>query len=63
MGKKRLPESLRRFVERQTTMPVTDIWKSDPKEQRSPYGSYWYRAVACMLLSGRVQPKADGTPT
>lgn len=62
MGKKRVPESLRRFVERQTTVPVTDIWKSDPKEQRSPYGSYWYRAVACMLLSGRVQPRADGAP-
>jgi hypothetical protein len=62
LGKKRVPESLRRFVERQTTVPVTDVWKSDPKEQRSPYGSYWYRAVACMLLSGRVQPKADGAP-
>ena len=60
MGKKRLPESLRRFVERQTTVPVTDLWKGDPKEQRSPYGSYWYRAVACILLSGRVQAKADG---
>jgi hypothetical protein len=27
-----------------------------------PYGSYWYRAVACILLSGRVQAKQDGTP-
>ena len=32
------------------------------KEQRSPYGSYWYRAVACILLSGRVQAKHDGAP-
>ena len=62
MSKPRLPESLRRFVERQTTRPVADLWKSDPKEQRSPYGSYWYRAVACILLSGRVQAKHDGTP-
>ena len=61
-GKTRLPESLRRFVERQTTVPVADLWKRDPEDRRSPYGSYWYRAVACMLLSGRVQPKADGDP-
>ena len=57
MGKTRLPESLRQFVERQTTMPVTDLWDGDRKEERSPYGSYWYRAVACILLSGRVQAK------
>ena len=62
MSKPRLPESLRRFVERQTTMPVADLWEGDPKEQHSPYGSYWYRAVACILLSGRVQAKHDGTP-
>jgi hypothetical protein len=62
MGRSHLPESLRRFVERQTTMPVTDLWEGERKEQRSPYGSYWYRAVACFLLSGRVQAKSDGTP-
>lgn len=62
MARKRVPESLRRFVERQTTVPVADLWKGDPQEQRSPYGSYWYRAVACMLLSGRVRPRADGDP-
>jgi hypothetical protein len=62
MGKSRTPESLRRFVERQTTMPVTSLWKGNPKERRSPYGSYWYRAVACILLSGRVQAKVDGDP-
>jgi hypothetical protein len=62
MGKTRLLESLRRFVERQTTMAVPDLWKGDPKERSSPYGSYWYRAVACILLSGRVQAKHDGTP-
>src|SRR3954454_6210751 len=56
------PASLRQFVERQATIPVADVWDGDPGEERSPYGSYWYRAVACILLSGRVQPKADGTP-
>lgn len=62
MNKKRLPESLRRFVARQTTMPVTDLGNGDAMEQHSPYGSYWYRAVACILLSGRVQAKGDGAP-
>jgi hypothetical protein len=62
MGKSRIPESLRRFVERQTTMPVTDLRDGDQKQERSPYGSCWYRAVACILLSGRVQAKSDGTP-
>jgi hypothetical protein len=62
MGKTRLPESLQRFVARQTTRPVTDLGDGDAMEPRSPYGSYWYRAVACILLSGRVQAKHDGTP-
>ena len=58
----RLPESLRQFVARQTTMPVADLYDGDRKEERSPYGSYWYRAVTCILLSGRVQAKRDGAP-
>jgi hypothetical protein len=62
MGKPRLPESLRRFVERETTTAVADVWDGDRKEHCSPYGSYWYRAVACILLSGRVQARQDGTP-
>jgi hypothetical protein len=62
MDQSRIPQSLRQFVERQTTMPVTDLWDDNPKEERSPYGTYWYRAVACLLLSGRVQAKYDGTP-
>jgi hypothetical protein len=62
MGKPRLPESLRRFAERQTTRAVADLWDSEPKERRSPYGGYWYRAVACILLCGRVQARQDGTP-
>ncbi len=62
MSKPRLPESLRQFVERQTTMAVADLWDGDAMESRSPYGSYWYRAVACILLSGRVRAKRDGAP-
>jgi hypothetical protein len=62
MGQKLLPESLQRFVARQTTRPVTDLGDGDAMEPRPPYGSYWYRAVACILLSGRVQARRDGTP-
>jgi len=62
MGRLRIPESLRRFVERQTTMPIADLWDGDRKERHSPYGSHWYRAVACILLSGRVHAKNDGAP-
>jgi hypothetical protein len=62
MSKPHLPESLRRFVERQTTKAVTDLGDGDRKEQRLPYTSYWYRAIACILLAGRVQSKHDGTP-
>src|SRR3954464_14610236 len=61
-GRADLPASLRQFVERQTTIPVADVWDGDPEEERSPYGSHWYRAVVCILLSGRVQARADGTP-
>jgi hypothetical protein len=62
MGETRLPESLRQFIERQTTRPVAELRDGDRREQHSPYGSYWYRAVACVLLSGRVRAKHDGTP-
>ncbi len=62
MGKMWLPASLRQFVERQSTMPVADLGKGESKDRSSPYGNYWYRAVACVLLSGRVQAKHDGAP-
>ena len=41
---------------------LTEVCAADPGEQRSPYGSYWYRAVACLLLSGRLKANADGYP-
>ena len=42
-------------------MPIADLWDGDRKERHSPYGSHWYRAVACILLSGRVHAKNDST--
>lgn len=62
MAQTSIPESLQRFVDRQTTLPVTDLWDGDRQGRCSPYGSYWYRAVACILLSGRVHAKNDGAP-
>ncbi len=59
---KRLPKQIQAFVEQQHTVPVAKLFQNDLAESPSPYGSYWYRAVACMLLSGRVQPKQDGYP-
>jgi hypothetical protein len=62
MSKTRLPTAIRDFVEGLTTIPVAELWKVDKKELQSPYGSWWYRAVACILLSGRVRPKYGGGP-
>jgi hypothetical protein len=59
-GRKRLPEAVRQFVERQTTLPATEVCAADPGEQRSPYGSYWYRAVACHI-TGTVTVVDGGT--
>ncbi len=58
MSKTRLPAAIQEFVEGQSTTPVEDIWKVNKEELTSPYGSYYYRAIACMMLSGRVSPKS-----
>src|SRR4051794_30082116 len=58
----RLPASIQQFIEQQQTLPVDELWKEGRDDYRSAYGSYWYRAVLCMLLSGRIQPKANGDP-
>lgn len=56
-----LPASIGAFVEVQHTVAVERI--TDSVASRSfPYGHYWQRAVAAMLLSGRVKPKQDGSP-
>jgi hypothetical protein len=57
-----LPTSLQQFIQRQKTMPGDELWKAERHSYRSAYSSYWYRAVACLLLSGRIQPKANGYP-
>jgi hypothetical protein len=57
MSQTRLPAAVRHFVEQQTTLPVADLTRVSRKERHSPHGSYWYRAIACMMLSGRVRPK------
>src|SRR5436309_13117441 len=64
MSKTHLPKTIRSFVEGQATAPVADLWKSRKEDPLSPYGSYWYRAIACMMLSGRVRPRqyTDGDP-
>ena len=62
MTNERLPLTIKCFVDQQTTRPVTEVWDNDPEDQFSPYGTYYYRAIACMLLSERVQAKMDGHP-
>jgi hypothetical protein len=62
MSKKQIPATIQQFIDLQRTIPVEELLKGDPKERPSPYGAYYYRAVACMLLSGRVHPKADDDP-
>ncbi len=57
-----LSSSLRDFAGRQTTVAVADVALATPEDQFSPYGRYWYRAVACLMLSGRVAAKDNGEP-
>ena len=56
-----LPSSIRSFVERQTTLPFANLFE-DSDAPVCPYGEYWRRAVAAMLLSGRIAAKGDGFP-
>src|SRR6266508_4189895 len=55
--KETLPPSIRDFVERQEALPL-----EDSATRSYPYSEYWLRAVAAMLLSGRVAAKDDGFP-
>src|SRR5205809_1888718 len=54
-----LPRSLRDFVERQQTVPIERLIRNS-RRPSYPYCEYWRRAVAAMLLSGRVAAKDDG---
>ena len=56
-----LPGSIRDFVERQATLPFESLFE-DTDAPIYPYCEYWRRAVAAMLLSGRIAAKDDGFP-
>jgi hypothetical protein len=56
-----LPGSIRDFVERQATLPLESLLE-DADTPSYPYCEYWLRAVAAMLLSGRIAAKDDGFP-
>ena len=56
-----LPGSIRDFVERQTRLPLESLFE-DGELPSYPYCEYWRRAVAAMLLSGRIAAKDDGFP-
>jgi hypothetical protein len=59
---KRLPAAVEQFVKAQQTIAITELRKTNAGSAASPYGSYWYRAVAAMLRSGRVAAKDSGFP-
>lgn len=44
-----LPDSIRQFVEDHVTMVLP------PEDPVFPYSEYWWKAVVCLLLSGRVR--------
>jgi hypothetical protein len=59
---KRLPAAVEQFVKAQQTIAIPELWEANAESAASPYGSYWYRAVAAMLRSGRVAAKDSGFP-
>ena len=56
-----LPRSIQEFVGGQQTLPIESL-PEDSDTPSYPYCEYWRRAVAAMLLSGRVAAKDDGLP-
>jgi hypothetical protein len=56
-----LPASIQAFVDTQPTLPLDDADQAS-EARPYPYSEYWRRAIAGMLLSGRVKPKIDGAP-
>lgn len=61
MSKRELPASIRKFVDAQTTVDVERVPDATGPAV-FPYSEYWRRAIAGMLLSGRIKPKVDGAP-
>ena len=64
MNKSQIPATIRHFIEEQSTVLKPEGGQGRKSNWKSPYSGYWYRAIACIMLSGRVQPKrfTDGTP-
>jgi len=57
MHREQLPESWLKLVRSQETMPAVE------EEASYPYSEYYWKAVACVLLSGRVRARQeDGQP-
>src|ERR1700722_4073109 len=56
-----LPGSIRDYVERQGSLSLESLFE-DTDAPIYPYCEYWRRAVAAMLLSGRIAAKDDGFP-
>jgi hypothetical protein len=56
-----LPDSVQDFVERQATLPIESLFEHADTPVY-PYCEYWRRAVAAILLSGRIAAKDDGFP-
>lgn len=62
MTRTHLPEPIREFIARQPVIERKKASAGVPDDKTSPYGTYYHRAVACVLLSGRVSPKWDHEP-
>ncbi|HEY2249652.1 MAG TPA: hypothetical protein VGH74_01280 [Planctomycetaceae bacterium] len=54
-----IPKSIKDFVEQQKTIPLKELDDVEAGPQSVPYTEYWRRAVAAMLLSGRVRPNQN----
>jgi hypothetical protein len=55
MNKSQIPVASRHFIE-QATVAEPDGDKVRKSDLKSPYSSYWYRAIACNLL---IKPNSD----
>jgi hypothetical protein len=54
--KSKAETDLKQFIALQKTIPAPE------EESQYPYSEYWLKAVAYILLSGRVKTRSDGYP-
>jgi hypothetical protein len=47
-----IPDIIKQFTDQQDAVPFS------PDDHEFPYFGYWWKAVAYILLSGRVKPKS-----